>query len=336
MKALTLIKTGELAMLDAEKPVPGRGELLVKTKAATICTSDLADIKGSPFGLKLPQILGHEGAGVVEAVGEGVTEYKPGDEVAVHPVMHCGQCASCRRGLQHLCDNMEHLGYSRGGVFAEYFTIRQDKVRMKPAAMSFAVATLMEPVCDCIEALERANVKENSNMLIVGDGPFGILTALIAKIYKPARIILSGRHEYRLSFARGALAINERLVPDAADAILAAAGGEGIDSAIVCVASAEAANTAIRVLRSRGTLALFAALSGMTPIDLFKVHIKELSICGSCNDMDYLDKAMQLLSDPSLDLGGVITHQFPFDKWRDAFEQAENGKETGLKATMLL
>jgi threonine dehydrogenase-like Zn-dependent dehydrogenase len=368
VKALILNKPGELIMGDAPKPSPGAGELLIRTRAAVICTSDLNDIRENPFGIRLPVIMGHEGAGVVEAVGEGVRSdagvgvdtgaagagmgadagaagagvgtdagincFSPGDRVAAHPVIPCGRCISCKRGLSHLCDDMGHLGLNWGGVFAEYFLIRQDRARRIPASLSFTEGALMEPVCVCIEALERGNVREGSNVLIIGDGPFGIITAKLCASYKPARIIISGRHPYRLSRAEGTIAINDKTAGNTAEAIMRATDGEGVDSAIICAGRADAVSTGIEVLRSRGTLCLFSAVSGKTPVDLFKVHVKELNICGSCNEIGYMDKALELLCDRKLNLGGVITHDFPFARWSEAFTQADKGKDSGLKVSM--
>ena len=110
MKALILESAGHLVMKDCPKPAPKNNEALIKTKAATICTSDINDINYNPFGIELPMIMGHEGAGVIEAVGDGVADFAVGDEIAAHPVMPCGKCVSCRRGLSHLCDDMTHLG----------------------------------------------------------------------------------------------------------------------------------------------------------------------------------------------------------------------------------
>ena len=332
MKALVLSSPGRLTMADMPKPSPGAGELLIKTKAATICTSDLADIRENPFGIKLPMIMGHEGAGVVEEAGSGAG-FEIGDEVAAHPVMHCGKCISCKRGLFHLCDDMAHLGLNVGGAFAEYFVIRADRARKKPGKLSFAESTLMEPVCVCLEAVERANVTEKSNVLVIGDGPFGILIAKLAKKKRPTNVIVSGRHGYRLSMA-GAKTVNEKTSKDAAGEIMALTGGGGIDSCIVCAANGEAVETGISVLRSRGTLCLFSGHSGRTPVDLFKVHVKELNITGSCNDAGFLDEALDLLSDGRLGLGKVITHTFPFEDCEKAFRQAEYGKDSGLKVSL--
>lgn len=335
MKALVLRGPNQAALEDVPKPVPGDSDLLVRTMAGTICTSDLNDMATNPFHIPLPVIMGHEGAGIVEAVGRNVTGFKPGDEVTAHPVMPCGSCSSCRRGLAHLCDNMEHLALTRGGVFAEFFTIRADRVRMKPASLSFAEATLMEPICVCLEAIERANVKPGDNVLVTGDGPFGVMTAKLCQAYRPAKVILSGRHPFRLSMAEGAVRIHERGDGKNLDDIMDATNGEGIDAAILCVGTAQAVETCIAALRSRGTLSVFSGIEKPVPVDLFKVHVKELNICGSCNDMELLDKALELLQDKSLNLGKVITDQMPLDKWEEAFDLARRGKDRALKVTFV-
>lgn len=335
MKALVLDSPGKLIMKDVPIPELGRNELLIQTKAATICTSDLHDIQYNQFGIKLPMTMGHEGAGIVAAIGEDVKDFKIGDEVCAHPVMPCGQCSSCCRGLGHLCDNMSHLGIDKGGVFAEYFAIRQDRVRAKPDSLDFAAATLMEPVCVCIEALQRAQVGPGKNVLILGDGPFGILMSRLCRQYPDIKILMLGRHDYRLAFAGASvIQINEKKVGSVEEHIRETTEGMGIDSAILCVGTNQAADLAIKVLRSRGTLAVFSAIPGRPAIDMFKVHVKELTIAGSCNDMGYLDQALDYLQDPHLGLPDVITHQLPFEEFRQAFDLAANGKDRALKVSM--
>jgi len=335
MKALVLSALGTVNINDVPIPHYAANEILIRTKAATICTSDLIDMRYNPFNIPLPLIMGHEGAGIVVAVGDDVTDIHVGDEVAAHPVMPCYTCTSCKRGLQHLCDNMEHLGFNRGGVFAEYFVSRPDCVRKKPASMSFAKASLMEPVCVCLEALRRGNLQQDSRVLIIGDGPFGVMTAKLAYSYKPKQVILSGRHDYRLQYAAPAETVNEQQTPDIVDAIMRLTEGEGIDSAILCVSSPQAMDTAVEVLRTRGTVCVFSSISGKTPVDLFKLHVKELTITGACNDENFMDEAMLLLQNPTLNLGNIITHEMPFDQWEKAFHQAENGKDSVLKVSML-
>jgi len=237
---------------------------------------------------------------------------------------------------------MEHLAFNRQGVFAEYFVTRPDCVRKKPANMSFPVASLMEPVCVCLEALDRAAVKPGGRVLIIGDGPFGVMMAKICRYKNPKQIILTGRHEYRLQQATTnpgpvpVQTLNDKNTPDMLKEIMNITQGEGIDSAILCVSNPDAMDLAIEALRSRGTVAVFAALSGKTPVDLFKVHMKELTIAGSNNDEDYMDKAIELLGDEALNLKSIITHEIPFAQWQDAFNQADQGKTSCLKVSMLI
>jgi threonine dehydrogenase-like Zn-dependent dehydrogenase len=281
-------------------------------------------------------IMGHEGAGVIEALGSSVKNFAVGDKIAAHPVMPCRKCESCLRGLSHLCDDMTHLGINHGGVFAEYFTIRADRIRRKPNNISFAAAALMEPVCVCIEAVKRANVSDGSNILVIGDGSFGIMIANICEsLYPQNRIIISGTSDFKLQYAGNAAKINitgyksEEITAE----VLKKTDGGGIDSAIVCAGTAEALDTAVEVCRSRGKICMFSALHGKTPVDMFKVHVKELNICGSCNDMDYLDEAMSILEKSRI--SDVITHEMLFDDYERAFELAADKTSKTLKVSMI-
>ena len=198
------------------------------------------------------------------------------------------------------------------------------------------MASLMEPICVCMEAIERASTDQNSNVLIIGDGPFGLIISKLLKKYNPKKVILTGRHQFRMDFAEADIAINEREVDNVLDAIIEATGGVGVDSAILCVGSSLAVDTAIASLRARGTLSVFSAVQPNPTIDLFKVHVKELNICGSCNDMNYMDEALLMLSDNSLGLDQLVTHELPFSDWEKAFNLAAKGKDEAIKVSLVL
>jgi len=338
MKAVLLESPGVAVLREIPVPEPGAGEILIRTKAGTVCTSDILDMKYSIFTDNLPMVMGHEAAGIVEAVGEGVTDIKVGDDVAVHPVMPCYKCASCVRGLSHLCEDMGHLCFNKPGVFAEYFVTRPDCVRIKPAEMSFPTASLMEPVCVCLEAINRGNVKKGDRVLIAGDGPFGIMVSKLCMSKEPKHIIQTGSLDNRLNLIKGpnVTTINRKNEPDIKKAIMDITEGEGVDCAILCVSSTDAVDLCLEVLRPRGTLVIFAALSGKTPIDLFSVHLKELNIVGSNNDEGYMDDAIRLLGDPELNLKSLITHEMPLTEWQEAFRIADECKESCMKVSMVL
>ena len=334
MHALQLREVGHLDEVELPVPAPKPDEVLIRTVATTICTSDLNDLRENPFNTPLPIVLGHEGAGRVAAVGTEVKDFQRGDRVTAHPVIPCGQCASCREGLAHLCEQMGHLALDRNGTFAEYFAIPAWRVRHVPDGLDLATAALMEPVAVCLEALARARVTAGDTVLIVGDGPFGIIIARLALRHHPRQVILVGRHDFRLAQVPEAVCIHEKRTPDPLGAIRAAAGEHGVQAAILAVGTAAAVDLCLQSLRPRGRLAIFSAVLQPAPVDLVRVHVKELELLGSCNDDNYLDIALAYLADPELHMERLVTHRVPFADWERAFALASHGKDEAIKVAL--
>jgi threonine dehydrogenase-like Zn-dependent dehydrogenase len=335
MRALQLQAIGRLALVDVDRPHIREDEILVRTDAAVICTSDLNDLRGNPFGIDLPVVMGHEGAGTVAAVGAAVRGLAPGDRIATHPVHPCLRCDTCKRGLSHLCPHMAHFGINLPGTFAECYQVRQDRARRIPDDVDSAAAALAEPVCVCLEALQRADLTPDSRLLILGDGPFGVLIARLALVRGMGHVAIAGRHDFRLGFAGDAAKINTRGQAEVLPTLRAAVGGDGCDAVILAVGSAEAVSHGIELLLPRGRLVVFSALAGLTPIDLFRVHVKELQIVGACNDCDMFDEAVRLLGDNRLNLAGMITHRFPLERYEQAFALAAQGREEAMKIAFI-
>lgn len=331
MHALALQSIGQVALVEIDSPPLADDEILVRTAASIICTSDLNDIRANPFAIPLPVIMGHEGAGVVVEVGPAVTDFRPGDRVAAHPVHPCGRCANCRRGWEHLCADMGHLGINRQGTFAEYFAVRADRARRVPDDVPLTTAALAEPICVCLEALAQANLPAGGTLLIVGDGPFGILMTRLAQALPLARVVIAGRHTFRLRFGAPAVRVDEKESADPGASLQAAVDGQGYDAAILAVGSAEALRLAQAQLHPKGRLVVFSALPGLTPVDLFDLHVRELEIVGACNDQDRLDEAVARLADPALRLGELVTHTFPLSAYREALDLAAHGHDRALK-----
>jgi len=334
MKALRLEAVNNLRLVDIEKPRPGDDELLVKTGATLICTSDINDLRKNPFGISLPVIMGHEGAGTVVEVGRRVKGFKPGDRIAAHPVHPCSKCASCREGRAHLCDDMKHFGINMQGTFAEYFVVRQDRARIVPKRVAFATAALAEPISVCLEALTQARLAPRNTLLIIGDGPFGVMIARLAASADLGKIVVAGHHDFRLSQIGDALGVNANKIADTTAALLAEAPG-GYDAMILAVGSAKGVETGIEVLKAKGRCVIFSAIAGKTPIDLFKVHVKELEIIGACNDNNMLDRAVGMLAKKKLGLDKLVTHRFALADFERAFALAETGREEAMKVAFV-
>lgn len=333
MRALQLQGLGRLTEVSLPVPQPKPDEVLVRTVATTICTSDFNDIARNPFKIALPRVLGHEGAGVIAQLGAKVKDLAAGDRIAAHPVIPCRECENCRRDLGHLCSNMGHLGLDRDGTFAEFFCIRADRVRRLPDGVDFRFGSLLEPVAVCLEAIARGRIAAGETVLVIGDGPFGILIARLALQRQPARVILVGRHDFRLRQVPEAVGINAWQTRDVPAAVLAANDGRGIDVAILAAGSG--LELSLASLRARGRVVVFSALHDPPAVDWFRVHIHELEILGACNDQHFIQSAVECLADPVLRLDSLVTHHLPFAAWSRAFDLARDRKDEALKVALI-
>lgn len=322
MKAIQLREPNKMVLTELPVPQPKSNEVLIKTKAATICTSDLHDIESNPFNIKLPAVLGHEGAGIIVACGGDVVNFSPGMQVATHPVVPCGRCDECRQGIEHLCSNMGHLGLDRQGTYAEYYIQREDRVRELPDEMSFPLGSLLEPVANCLQAISRAGNLAFKKVLVIGDGPFGNIIARLTVKAGASKVMVLGRHPFRLSMIPGV-------------EIVSGIEDNSVDVAFMAVSSAEAISTCMSSLRKRGRLIVFSLVEEPVPIDLFKLHISEIELIGCCNDAFKIDESLACLSDPGLNFSDIITHQVSFEKWEEAFFLARERHDKALKVSIV-
>jgi threonine dehydrogenase-like Zn-dependent dehydrogenase len=226
---------------------------------------------------------------------------------------------------------MSHFGIDLPGTFAERFAVRSDRVRRLPAKVPFAWGALAEPVSVCLEALAQARIPVAGALLVLGDGPFGLLMARLALHLGQREVVVAGHEPFRLAQARGARTVCTRAASDAPACLLGAAGADGYQAAVLAVGSPQAAADAVAVLAPRGRLVLFAALAGGCQLDLLRVHARELEIVGACNDQDRFDAAVELLAQPGLALGELVTHAFPLAAFAEALALAARGHDRALK-----
>jgi threonine dehydrogenase-like Zn-dependent dehydrogenase len=331
MKALQFTAINEVDLVEIDIPTPGPREVLIRTGATTICTSDIQDIRDNAFDAELPLILGHEGAGTVVGIGSEVTQVAVGDRVAAHPVHPCLTCETCLDGMGHLCPNMLHFGLSIQGTFAEYFPAREDRVRQLPDQVPFSTAALAEPVCVCLEAIYQARLTPGDHLLIIGDGPFGVLMARLALRDGTGPVSIAGRHPSRLAFAQLARQIHTPAGADTRQILRDASEDRGYDAVILAASNRAAVDDALHLLRPGGRLVIFAPMPGSTPVDLFQVLVRELEIIGAVNDRDRFDDAIAALADPAIGIGDLVTHTFTLDDYRKALRVAEHDRQQAMK-----
>ena len=205
MKAAIVYGKNDVRIAEVPTPSPGPGEVLVKVKGSGVCATDVKILGGLGLPKELPTILGHEVAGEIEALGEGVSDLKIGQRIAVYPIAVCGKCFFCKQGRNSLCIDQYGLAHGADGGFAEYVLVPNRIVRLKGLVdigqMPFDLAAMIEPVACCLSAAQHCRIKASDNVLIIGCGPLGLLHVIVSKAIG-ARVIVSDINEERLAKAR--------------------------------------------------------------------------------------------------------------------------------------
>jgi L-iditol 2-dehydrogenase len=284
LQAAVLINRGHLSISDVPEPRYLADEVLVKVAACGICRTDMKCLDHGQQDLRMPRILGHEIAGTIAAVGADVRDWQIGQRVQVAPGLGCGDCSYCRHGLDHLCPEMEIIGFHLDGGFAEYLRVPAKGLKNSilneiPPGLSFAEAALTEPLACSLNMQESLQVGSGDRVIIIGAGPLGILNAKLAVLNGAAQVSLLEEDERRLSRAKGYGF--ERCFHPAADKGLISAAG--IDVVIPCCPGPKAVQQGLEFLKKRGRFGFFSGLlaDNQGSIDFNLLHYKELRAYGA-------------------------------------------------------
>jgi threonine dehydrogenase-like Zn-dependent dehydrogenase len=206
-----------------------------------------------------------------------------------------------------------------------------------PPGVSFAVGALFEPICVCLQAVAQARLPQGEPLLVLGDGPFGLLMARLAQDQGVAPVVVAGHQDFRLAHAGPqAITVNTDGLADPAAALMEAIDGEDYGAILLATDAKRALPTALACLRRKRRLVIFASLLGDTPIDLMTVQAKELEIVGACNDEDRLEAALAYLQKESASLEALVTHRLPLEAYKQAFDLAVHGQDQAIKVAFVL
>ncbi len=327
-------------------PVPevGAGEILVRVHTCGICGTDLKKIATGSHSA--PRIFGHETAGVVAATGPGVSEFKVGDRVMVFHHIPCGQCYYCRHKVFAQCPVYKKVGCTAGfepsgGGFAEYvrvmdWIVRRGTVKI-PTKVSFEQASFIEPVNTCMKGIETLRLEEGETVLVMGQGPIGILLGTLAK-RAGARVITSDLFPQRLTMAEG-FGLTEAI--DASrtspvDRIRELTEGRGADAVILAVAGSGLIRPAMDATRPGGRVLLFAqTVHSEAVIDPAAVCVDEKTLLGSYSaSVDLQDRSAELVFSGEIPLERLITHRFPLAEAVAALELAAHPQADSMKVVI--
>lgn len=321
MKALLLSEYKHLAVADLPVPVPGPGEVLVRVAACGICGSDVHGYDGSSGRRIPPIVMGHEAAGIVATVGEGVTGYRVGDRVTFDSTVYCGECEFCRRGEVNLCDRRQVVGvscgdYRRPGAFAEYVTVPERILYRLPDGLSFSDAAMLEAVSVAIHAVRVADIKGGETALVIGAGMIGLLILQAAKASGCARVFITDVDASRLEMARslGADAIIDSSRESLTARVQRLTSTRGVDVALEAVGRPETVAAAIDCTRKGGTVALVGNISPEVSIPLQKVVTRQIRLQGSCASAGEYPQAMEWMADGKIKVTPLITAVAPLEE----------------------
>jgi L-iditol 2-dehydrogenase len=339
MLACFLDAPRKVAVRDVPVPNLAPGDILVRMEASGICGTDLEKIEGQlgPGG-----ILGHEVSGTIERVAKDVTRYKPGDRVVAHHHVPCYQCVDCSRGDFTLCTEFKKTNIDPCG-FAEYFRVPEYNVARGaviplPPELSFEEGAMMEPIACCIRAIQRAQVQETDNVLIVGLGPTGLTQIQLLRQATTGKIVGSDIIDARLKLGKklGADETINALTEDV-PAHVRKVRGEGVDLVIVSTGNEKALNQAFSSVRKGGRILLFGAPShgASYQLDVSELFSRQITLLPSYSCVEAeLEEAIRLVSDKRLDLKSLVSDRFKLRDAEKAMEFAKTSK-TAIKTMVL-
>ena len=350
MKAVVVHELNRIVVEDVELEPPKAGEVLVKMAAAGVCHSDLSVINGT-IPHPLPVVLGHEGAGVIEAVGEGVTHTKPGDHVVMSFVPNCGRCFHCVRGEAFLCRATPRGGAMIDGSsrlrigdkrLAAFCSLGNMAERVVCPAISVVPVTKDVPLkvaalvgCGVTTgvgaAINTAKVQPGSTVAVFGCGGVGLATLQGAKIAGAARIFAVDLSPEKLELAKHFGATDVMLGEDAAKKLIAATGGIGVDYAFEAIGIPAVVEAALQATRRGGTTVAVGVgkLTDSIKLNALAFPLSGKTLCGcmfgSANPQHDFPKMLDLFRSGKLDLEGMVTKTYTIDQAPQAFADLEKG-----------
>ena len=344
MQAAVYRGVNDVRMETVAVPQIGPGELLVRVHTCGICGTDLKKIATGSHSA--PRIFGHETAGVIAAIGDGVTGYEVGDRVMVFHHIPCRDCYYCQHKVFAQCPTYKKVGVTAGyeasgGGFAEYvrvmdWIVGKGVVRI-PDGVSFEQASFIEPVNTCMKGIETLRLTPGETVLVIGQGPIGIILAVLAR-RQGARVITSDLFPSRHTIAK-AFGLSENIDASTSDTVQTIKGiteGRGADAVILAVAGNHLIRPAMDATRHVGRVLLFAQTQhGEATIDPAAVCVDEKSLLGSYSaSVDLQDESAQFVLSREMDMERLISHRFPLAEAVEALHLAAHPKPDSMKVVI--
>jgi alcohol dehydrogenase len=343
MKALVYHGPGRRAWEERPRPaIEAPSDAIVRMTTTTICGTDLHILKGDVSTVSEGRILGHEGVGIVEQVGESVTAARPGDKVLISCITSCGKCEPCRRGMYSHCKNGGWiLGHRIDGTQAEFVRVPHADTSLYPLAKDAneeALAMLSDVFPTAFECgIQYGQVKPGDTVAIVGAGPIGLACVLTAQFYSPAAIVAIDTDENRLEAARsmGATHVMNAATDDVAHSLMALTGGAGVDVAIEAVGIPETFDLCQHVVAAGGHIANVGVHGKPVSLRLEQLWSHNITLTTRLVDTVTTPMLLKVVQSQKLRPETLVTHRFRLDEIMRAYDTFGNaGRERALKVVL--
>ena len=338
MRAAIIEGARSLVIEERPDPVPGPGEVLVRIRATGVCGSDVHGFEGLIPDRRRPGlIMGHESSGEVVEIGSAAVGWEVGDRVAIDPQIYCGQCYSCLRGWQHLCDNRLNLGSSMNsfhdGTLCELISLPPRQLHGIPEPVSFGEAAMVEPASCAVHIFNRAHLDVGSTVAVIGTGAIGLVAVQVAKLMGAGTLIAVDKDPDRLQLAAGfgADLVVDSTAEDPVERIMAESGGRGADAVVEAVGISLTYSWALQAVRKRGKLMALGYVDEGVSFPMRTLIFREIAVLGCTGFTNESDTVLDLVAKGALDVNSLITHDFPLEKVQAAFEAAADPSTQSIK-----
>jgi len=319
---------GQLVEVSSYQPVdPLPGEVQIQVFFTGLCGTDLHIVHGNmDKRVKANLTFGHEMSGVVAKVGSSVTKFSPGDHVTVMPLDWDNTCPACLAGHNHICQNLNFVGIDSPGSLQTLWNVKENWIFKLPPEISLKDAALVEPVAVAVHDVERAELKLNDKVLVLGGGPIGLLIGLVAR-NSGAEVRIVELDESRLSLiaSLGFEVINPK-TSDVGDYVNSWTLNKGVDAIFEVSGAAAAVLSSVEYLKVRGKLIVVAIHSQPREMNLQRVFWRELTIIGvRVYEPSDFETAIKLISSGAIPTSKIITHVIPIKNIMSAVSILEKG-----------
>jgi 2-desacetyl-2-hydroxyethyl bacteriochlorophyllide A dehydrogenase len=293
-----------------------------------ICGTDLHILHGAMDArVTMPAVLGHEMAGRVASIGDGVADWSAGDPATVMPLVSCGECAACRSGASHICYRLVFLGIDAPGSMQSRWNVPADVLVRLPADLPMQTAALAEPTAVAVHDVRRSGLAAGEHAVVVGAGPIGLLIANVARSVGAEVVVFEPSERRRGVVESLELTALDPLAVDTAAWVDDWTDGAGADVAFEVSGSATGMATAVGCLTARGRTVVVGIHATPPAVDLFRVFWRELSLIGArVYEREDYEEAVRLLAAGAIPSETLITDVVPLDAVAEAFRAMDAGE----------